>query len=199
MEKGIIVSIKTNSQPQETKWTIKDNAGNILKASRLNMEANKTYNDTLTNIEGCFQLQFTDTDQDGISWWANGDGVGAIRAKAIGSEWMTFNPDFGSEFTLNFIAGIQSSYQDGNIQKIDFKIIPNPTSGLSDLIFTNVSGRIVLNVLDQCGKIWASKAYVALENEVNKVQLDLTALPAGLYFVQIAGQNTSDAIKLVKY
>ncbi|MFN8338957.1 MAG: LamG-like jellyroll fold domain-containing protein [Saprospiraceae bacterium] len=199
MEKGIIVSIKTNSQPQETKWTIKDNAGNILKTSRLNMEANKTYNDTLANIEGCFQLQFTDSDQDGISWWANGDGVGAIRAKAIGSEWMTFNPDFGSEFTFNFISGIPSSAEDGFAQNIDFKIIPNPTYGLSDLIFSNVSGRVVLNVIDQCGKIRTSKEYFASENEVNKIQLDLSALPAGLYFVQISGQNASNAIKMVKY
>lgn len=66
LEGGIIISMKTNGMPNETKWTLKDSDGNIIKSSQSGLSAFTIYNDTIPNLVGCYQLQFTDTDQDGI-------------------------------------------------------------------------------------------------------------------------------------
>ena len=47
------------------------------------MSSFTTYNDTIRNLIGCYSLTFSDSDEDGISWWANGDGDGFIRMKPI--------------------------------------------------------------------------------------------------------------------
>ncbi len=127
LDSDIVVAMRTNNMPNETKWTLADTEGNIIVASKPNLLGNTLYQDTIRGLSGCYKLQFTDSDQDGISWWANGDGTGLIRAKGINSNWIVFQPDFGMELTFNFTAGMTSSTQEQT--RADQMIIyPNPGS-----------------------------------------------------------------------
>jgi hypothetical protein len=196
-EKGIIVSIKTNAAPNETKWALKDSDGKIIKSSRPNMDAFAIYNDTITNIEGCYQLQFTDSDQDGISWWANGDGDGYIRAKGIGLSWLEFEPDFGSEYTVNFIAGSVNNVTSEN-SDLYVQIKPNPTQGKAEIIYSGLSGDLKLEVLDNQGRLLFFEHTFNINDGEQRSFIDLDNVSSGLYFVRLSGNKISGTYKLVK-
>lgn len=196
-EKGIIVSIKTNGAPNETKWTLKDSDGKVIKSSRPNMDAFTIYNDTIANIEGCYQLQFTDSDQDGISWWANGDGDGYIRAKGIGLSWLEFEPDFGTEYTVNFIAGSVNNITAEN-SDLYVQINPNPTQGKAEVIYSGLSGDLKLEVLDNQGRLLFSERTFNINDGEQRSFIDLDNVSPGLYFVRLSGNKISGTYKLIK-
>ena len=53
------------------------------------MQSNTLYKDTFNLSPGCYKLQILDTggnqntNEDGLSWWANDDGSGYARLRAV--------------------------------------------------------------------------------------------------------------------
>ena len=197
LDGGIIISMKTNGAPSETKWTLKDSDGKIIKSSKTGLTSFAIYNDTIPNLSGCYQLQFTDSGQDGISWWANGDGDGYIRAKGVNGTWMTFQPDFGSEYTFNFVSGIPNATADENITE-DIKIYPNPTSGEARIELNGFTGITAITLLSQAGMPISTERISNYADETLTTYIDLSEKPSGIYFLQITSKSISKTYKLIK-
>lgn len=197
LDGDIIISMRTNSQPQETSWTLKNDAGNIVLSSKPNLQPNTTYQDTVRGLSGCFKLQFLDSDDDGISWWANGDGNGFIRIKSGDSGFLTFNPDFGGEFTYNFTTGIINSVDDLG-SDISINIHPNPTSDQVSIDIKGVSGQTGITIFNHLGY----KIYGEVLNNIDIIgqtaKIDLTSYPSGIYHVQIENDGKVKTNKIVK-
>lgn len=197
LDGGIIVSMKTNGMPNETKWTLKDSDGKIIRSSKTGLAAFTIYNDTIPNLSGCYQLQFTDSDQDGISWWANGDGDGYIRAKGVNGSWMVFQPDFGSEYTFNFVSGIANATTDAAINQ-SIRIYPNPTTGETRIDLSGFIGITKIELLSQTNTLLHAEQVTNQSAEVLTTYVDLSEMPSGIYFVKITNKSVSKMHKLIK-
>jgi hypothetical protein len=196
-EDGLIVSMRTNSAPNETSWALKDEAGNIIKQSRTGLTANTIYNDTIANLNGCFNLQFFDSDDDGISWWANGDGNGIIRAKGIKeNNFRVFQPDFGREFTFNFSAGNSTSVE--NIYSFfDLKISPNPVNDEVKFLINKVESSANISIIRQDG-IEILNQPLNKRDEETELIFNLSQYPSGIYLVKYSDIKTRGIKKFIK-
>ncbi|MBP6569393.1 MAG: T9SS type A sorting domain-containing protein [Saprospiraceae bacterium] len=197
LEGGIIVAMKTNGMPNETKWTLKDDQGNIVRSSKTGLSGFTVYQDTITGLSGCYQLQFTDTDNDGISWWANGDGNGYIRAKGITGEWHFFEPDFGKELTFNFVTGLFINTEEV-VNKKSMKVFPNPASDEIIVEIEGYDGETHIELFNTAGKLILNETIKSFNAKKQQSVFDIQNQPAGIYFVLIKNGATVKSSKFVK-
>ena len=121
---------KTNSYPNESSYELSDNFGNII-FSKSGMQANTLYKDTFNLSPGCYKLQILDTggnqntNEDGLSWWANDDGSGYARLRAVpGGFFKYYQDDFGTELTDYFRVGEYSISMLENLKEPIFENLP---------------------------------------------------------------------------
>ncbi len=75
---------------------------------------------------------------------------------------------------------------------------PNPTSGLFVLEMEAVqSGQTDLRITDLAGRIIFSEQFEAVANVAQQRKIDLTSLPAGMYFLKITSGQRSGFAKIV--
>ena len=122
------IEFKTNNAASESSYQLLDDNGNVL-FERFGMSNNTLYRDTLNFGLGCYQFRVQDTDDDGISFWANNDGNGYVRIREVGGGVVKgFDPDFGQSIIYNFTIDFPLSYEELNdVHAID--VYPNPTQG----------------------------------------------------------------------
>ncbi len=198
LDKDIVVTMKTNGAPSETRWVLTDANGNIIKTSRPDLTAFTMYNDTIRGLSGCYRLQFTDSDQDGISWWANGDGDGYMRVKPLNGGWVFFQPDFGSELTFNFIAALPNATEDVE-SAAEVSVSPNPTTEAVWISLSGFWGNTRIDVYNQQGiPVFTESAMIGTRDEYRTL-LDLSSVPAGLYTVKVSGRKIAKAIKVIRF
>ncbi len=183
----------TFTQVSETSWEFFNNQGASILASG-NLISNSQYRDTLTFNDGCYTFKVTDTDDDGIDFWANNDGGGMIRFREIGASWIkTFEGDFGRSIYHQFRAETVSSTF--NQDQINWNIHPNPTKNeitINGLITEDTKITLVNNL---------GKTVQVLE--INKTGLqtqimNLSNLSNGVYFIKISNAKESITKKIVK-
>jgi PKD repeat protein/photosystem II stability/assembly factor-like uncharacterized protein len=80
--------------------------------------------------------------------------------------------------------------------KAGILIFPNPTSGMVNFYFKNVEGTITLRVYDLTGRTVYRQELLAHKGMDQNV--DLSNLEKGLYFIEVAGQNTRTISKLIR-
>lgn len=195
---NLVISIRPNSAPGETSWILRDINGQIIKTSRPNMSPYEIYEDTIKGLDGCYKLQFLDSDQDGISWWANGDGTGFIRAKGTNGNWKIFQPDFGKELTFNFATGQATTTQEISTEK-HVSIYPNP---VNDEMTVNLSGYQQLTkvqLFNPQGSLCREEIISKPDDTEHKVFFNMSDLPAGLYIVCVVNHQNIQSFKTIKY
>ena len=76
-------------------------------------------------------------------------------------------------------------------QKLEFELQPNPSTGLIHLE-CEAQGKLEVKILQADGKTVFSTEFKATEKT-----LDLTALPKGLYFLQLSMEKSSSTQKII--
>ncbi|MEI6124402.1 MAG: peptide-N-glycosidase F-related protein [Bacteroidota bacterium] len=180
----IIIELRTNLFPAENSYTLKDDLGNII-LQKNNFTANTTYKDTLHLTTGCYEFTLFDTDEDGLSFWANSDGAGYVRIRRMsdGVTIKNFNADFGLQANTQFTIGYYLNKEE--ITPVESVVMyPNPTSDkfTIDIVSPCVQD-IEIVVFDYQGK----QVLHHVEKKINekKIQLDMSGKPSGMYFVNI--------------
>ncbi|MEZ4910551.1 MAG: peptide-N-glycosidase F-related protein [Saprospiraceae bacterium] len=196
LEDGIIVAIKTNSRPLETTWKVINDLGQTIKTSRNNMLPFTVYTDTIKGLSGCFQLIFQDSDEDGISWWANGDGDGYIRYKSIDGNWITLNPDFGKYTGINFVSGIKIGTQDSNFNS-KISISPNPAYLATSVHCIDLVGETKIKLYDQSGRVHYENI-VHLNGTAFQKDIDISSLISGFYYINVTNSTLTKTQKIIK-
>ena len=177
---------KTNSYPNESSYELSDNFGNII-FSKSGMQANTLYKDTFNLSPGCYKLQILDTggnqntNEDGLSWWANDDGSGYARLRAVpGGFFKYYQDDFGTELTDYFRVGEYSISMLENLKEPLYRIYPNPSKNQLNVEFN--SPEITdynFSIYDLNGKkIFSSDNNTA---RVNNFDVNLEFMENGLY------------------
>lgn len=184
---NFVIHYKENLNPGENMWTIKDITGAVV-ASRTGNIDDEEYRDTLNLAPGCYTFEITDTEEDGLTYWANtaqGSGYLRFRSKTSSLIYKTFEPEFGKAIVYAFsIGNITYIQESGN--EISAEAYPNPSNGKINIITLGFTGEVTLSYFDQSGKMAGSKIFNAdVETEI---QLDLSDLSDGIYFYTLQSE-----------
>lgn len=76
----------------------------------------------------------------------------------------------------------------------NFKVYPNPTSGLLNIHFGATRENASIEVRNVTGQNVLSKRYNAVEN----IEVDLSAFQAGLYLIDVEADECVAAVKILK-
>lgn len=203
---GMYLEVRTNGAARENSYTITDADGNVV-VERDNLSNYTVYRDTLDLANGCYIFHFLDDNffndfdgNDGISWWANNDGIGYVRwHNANGSVMKTYNPDFGSDiyeqFTVGYIIGqtfegvicdantaIEQPYEPGLLN-----IYPNPTTGNLNIdIELARRENIQIQIYSTVGRLVYESSHRDILSEKIPVRLNVAN---GVYMVRISSAS----------
>lgn len=197
LEGDITIRVMTNSAPLENKWYVRDNDGNIVFAKTTDISPNTVYTETLSGLYGCYTFQITDSDQDGISWWANGDGDGSIRIKGDNTSWITLQPDFGGELSYHFTAGMVIHTEEQDLTTANIRVLPNPSTGTFIFEMAGVShaGITVYNALGQIIHVQDTRD---LNPGYDEIGMDLSAFDPGIYYGVVNSDKGRYIRRLIK-
>jgi len=85
---------------------------------------------------------------------------------------------------------------DPNFANDFFKVFPNPTTGKFDISEIEALGnKLKVNIIDSQGKIIYSSVY---DNFGNKISLDLSSYPEGLYLIRLSNNEACYHKKVIK-
>jgi hypothetical protein len=188
---------KTNSAFTETTYQLTDNSGAVLYTNGF-LSPNSIYRDTFNLASGCYTLKIMDSGKDGLSFFANNDGVGYARlVNTIGLATVIkyFEADFGTSIIYNFTVGFTTGVEE-KLKDVQLGISPNPSSGRVDVnLILPSSETIQITVLNQLGQ------EVYTERKENFLQdifsINLEDQSAGMYYVVISTESGKLTRKLI--
>ena len=179
---GVINSL---TQISESSWKFFDNSGNLVYSSG-DLIANTQFRDTLTFDKGCYVFKVTDTDDDGIDFWANNDGGGMVRFREIGASWLkSFEGDFGRFIHHEF--RIEDPLSNSIINNKNVVIFPNPTSD-EIIVFGNLANASKIILSDNIGRI---VSVTNIQKNISTHKIDISNFSKGVYFISIDDNKTS--------
>ena len=191
-EEKFAVWTQTNSgggNVSETSWKFLNDDGSLYNISQT-MYINTQYRDTIEFESGCYTFIVEDTDEDGLDYWNNSDGVGYVKLRNVPGTWFSdFNADFGTNIIHNFRVGTILS-SENIFDKLD--VFPNPATDnirLESAFLINSEIKI-LNLLGE--EIYSKTA------NSNSESISISAFPNGIYTIQVQENNTSIIQKFVK-
>ena len=200
-ENSFALWLQTNSgsiglNQSETSWKIYDSNNNLTyeSAGGGSLMINSQYRDTLVFDDGCYSFIMTDTDDDGIDFWANNDGAGMARFRKLAGSWIkVFEGDFGSFIHHEFQVNNNTTSIEEDLTEWSF--YPNPaknqitikgfSEGITDFV-----------VLDSIGKK-LKKVTIETQGDFSK-NIDLSYLKDGVYMIKIITNDKEILKKVVK-
>ena len=176
--------INTLTQISESSWEFFNNNGVSIYASG-DLISNTQFRDTLTFDNGCYVFKVTDTDDDGIDFWANSDGAGMVRFREIGASWLkSFEGDFGRSIYHEF--RVEDALSNSEMNDVNITVFPNPTN--DEIVITgNLANSSKLILRDNIGRI-VSITNIEKNKKTHKV--DIRNLSKGIYFISIDENKT---------
>ncbi len=193
---NIIIELRTNNFPNETSWKLFNDNGDVLKSRGGGLQSNTIYRDTITNMEGCYRLLVEDTDEDGISWWANGDGNGYVQIRDIGGGITSVATDFGKYVQYEFVTEGFVPTNEAELSPASLGVYPNPGLDKFTISITDYELAEKLVIRDGQGKVVMKFEDISLFQE--DLELNLTGNPAGVYFAELIGKKSSTSVKFIK-
>ena len=168
-----------NQGVSESSWKFIDADDNVIYSSGT-LYYNTTYKDTLFFTPGCYTFIVEDTDDDGIDFWANNDGVGYARLKKFNAGWLKMlEGDFGKNSFYQFKVETTSEINEQSNLKIG--IFPNPTT---DNIFVNGNVNEIndITIINSIGEVLRHRK---VNNSESPIQISLEDFTNGIYFINI--------------
>jgi hypothetical protein len=193
---NFVLYYKTNNRPDENALYVRDFDGNTV-FSRTTFTAATVYRDTLQLAPGCYELEFTDSGNDGLKYWADPDaGAGYFRFRSLTNQTLrTFEPEFGhriyTAFGIGAITGISEEHHG-----IAFTAQPNPSDGRFTLSMEGILGDARLDLMDATGRLMSSNALKLFERK--NITLDLSGEADGVYLVRLVHEGGAAILRLAK-
>lgn len=196
MPSSIVVHFRTNNAGSECSFDLRDDQDQII-FSRSGMASNTLYKDTIVLPIGCISYNVYDTDDDGLSFFANNDGSGYTRFYQLGGPIIkNFGADYGDGFKFNFTSNYPLSYEEINgIEKLS--VYPNPTNDELNIELTQMGGEIELVLFDQLGKIVRKETQKPTNGILND-KWTISELPAGVYILSVSDGSSFNKVKIIK-
>ena len=182
--------INTFTQISESSWEFFDNDGSSIYASG-DLISNTQYRDTLTFPDGCYTFKVTDTDDDGLDFWANNDGGGMARFRELGAGWLkAFEGDFGRFIHHEFRT--EDVLSSSEIKTKNIKVYPNPA--INEIaVIGNLTNSSELILTDNIGRI---VSITEIDRNKTTHKINISNLSKGIYFISV--DNNKIIKKIVK-
>ncbi|HRI27930.1 MAG TPA: peptide-N-glycosidase F-related protein [Chitinophagales bacterium] len=200
-QSGLSLYFRTNSVAAQNAYTLTNDQGQVVY-SRTGLTNNTTYDDVFNLPEGCYTLRFTDSGQNGISWWAApSEGNGWVRLKNPGGGYyVQFEPDFGMDIVHQFTIGYTLGSEYNAIECLNTTATePNTTIGNYVKVFPNPSAdaQVFLDIQFPDFRETQITVFNALGQLIQTQQRTISSqvvelnLPnvSGLYYIQVAANN----------
>ena len=167
------LSIRTDSNPQETTWKVTDLAtGEVVLEGGPYDQANHAYNETLTiETDGCYDFTIYDAGGDGLA------GSGLYGLKSNGTTLFS-GKDFGYSESHEFSYTITVGAEENNA--IVTHVYPNPTTGMVSIVS---EGEWTVTIYNMAGQ----RVYEGLGK--GYLQIDMSAFDAGIYAVKVGNET----------
>ena len=181
----LIVFVRTNSTPWENSAKLTHQDGTVY-FQRTYPEANTQYRDTIYMNEGCYSFEFFDSDDDGISFWANNDGSGFVRLRKVGGNFITFEPDFGKSIVHNFHFETNLVNDIEVVEAADVstvRVFPNPAREAVTFELEGWNGAFDWSLMDGAGREVRSGRGQARPDARFEGRIPLAGLPAGVHLL----------------
>ena len=175
-----IILFRTNFFPHENSYQVIDEDGNVIH-SRSGMQSNRLYRDTLLLEAGCYTYRVNDSDDDGLSWWANNDGNGYTRIQAVGGGIIqNFNGDFGDNINFNFSVDVPLSYEELYQDEFELQAYPNPARS-----FVNIEAPDLQDAHLSLFNSTGQQINVPIDWSGNIARIGTVDLAPGIYIVKV--------------
>lgn len=170
--KALKLSIRTDSNPQETTWQLKNmRTGEVVLQGGPYDQANHNYNENLEIAgDGCYDLTVYDAGGDGLVGGFYGLKAGGVTLFS-GGEFADFE---SNEFSYEVTADVEESLDHVN------SVYPNPTSGVLNIVCEGKQNVTLYNMAGQ--RVFEGVAEGWL-------QIDMKVYGAGIYAVQIGSET----------
>jgi len=185
---------ETNNVPNESSYELRDIDDNLIFI-KSGMSANTIYKDTFNLDPGCYKFQILDTggnqntNEDGLSWWANNDGSGYARLREVpGGFFKYYQDDFGSEVTDYFRVGDYNVNLGNELNTPIIEIYPNPSNSYLNIDLELIkTSDISIIITDINGKVIKRLNRDNFKSEV--IIFDLSSVNNGLYNCAVITEN----------
>lgn len=181
----LIIQTQTNAAFWETKLYLYKSNGDLVWQSNYT-QANTLKRDTIQLNAGCYFFHITDTDDDGLSFFANSDGNGSILLRRVGGgTFSTFQANFGKDLKhrFNWDTDLISVEEIADSQ-LSALIYPNPSGGMFNLDLGLYTGKAKVTVFDMFGRqVGLTASYLISAGQT--LPIELTGQAQGTYVVKI--------------
>jgi hypothetical protein len=201
---------KTNNKAVENDLFVRDASGNVV-FSRTTLSNTTEYKDTLDLPVGCYTVEITDSDHDGLGFWysaipvssgGEGETSGFLRLKRVGGSMIhIFQNDFGHYAKYSFSVGYVVGLEEEVAPTYNVLVYPNPTDGNLNLVLDNFTGdEISVEVINEVGAV----VYSELISDNNpegywEKSISLDHVSDGIYFVRIVSDDVSHTERIIIY
>ncbi len=173
----------TNNAANENSYQIKDASGMVL-FQRSGMTNSTVYRDTFLLGQGCYSFNVIDTDDDGMSFFANNDGNGSIQLRnTVGGVIKTLEPDFGGGLVEQFSIATPVGIEEQKIEN-SLTIYPNPADDFIQVEFTGIDQAETWEIIDAKGRLVSNGFFTSSEG-MQTQRIDTDQLQSGIYFMRI--------------
>jgi hypothetical protein len=179
------VLVKTDNNPGETTWEIKDIQGNLVASGGPYTLASHTYTTTVDlNFGTCYEFTIYDAGGNGVCCT---NGIGFYKLSS-GSTTLASGTAFGSSQTSQF-------YSMSNVDLIEkdaasFTVYPNPAWQKTTISFTNaVNEQVSVAVYDLQGKVVVNLPAKEYQSGQHEIELDCNSMTAGVYNIRLTTGN----------
>ena len=177
--KVLKLSIRTDSNPQETTWKVTNlSTGEVVLEGGPYDQANHMYNETLEITgDGCFDFTIYDAGGDGFT-------TGGLYGLKAGGTTLFSGSSFGSSESNEFSYEVAVEVEEGYIPTTS--IYPNPTEGVINVISQG----------EQCVTIYNMAGQRIFESQCSgELQIDMKQFGAGIYAVKVGNESTRIVVK----
>jgi hypothetical protein len=193
----LVMYFRTNNKPNENEWKIYDSQGTVV-ASQSSFASQTLYMDTLNFSPGCYEMVLTDSDNDGISWWANNDeNNGYMRFRKLNGAYVKMiEGDFGKQIRYVFRYGNSVDVKEQK-QELGVSVYPNPSNGRFNIKLNSLPEQTAaIKVFDSAGKQVFIKELDITQSKMLQ-RINLSGVDNGIYLLKVESGDQTFSEKIV--
>lgn len=186
--RDLLVKVRTDNNPEEITWEIKNMDGDVVESGGPYTEANTVINtDVSVEADGCYEFFVYDAGGNGVCC---AFGAGFVRLSS-GSVTVAQGTNFGEMLTAQF--DVVSVGFDPMPAITNFEAYPNPAGNQVFVEFTPERNQTIkIKIVNQLGQAVYSNEVQAASDVTRKLEISTANWPAGIYmFVMDNGSAVS--------
>lgn len=199
---------KTNNKAVENDLFVRDQDGNIV-FSRTDLTNTTEYKDTLYLTSGCYTVEITDSDHDGLGFWysaipvsdgGEGETSGFLRLRKVGGSMIYIFPnDFGHYAKYTFSVGFAVGMEETPSPDPEILVYPNPNKGTFNLRLDHFTGdQIAISLYNEMGELVYTENIPDNNTEgYLEKTISLGDVTRGIYYLRVTSDGAVHTERIV--